>query len=135
VVADEVRSLASRTQASTEEIRTMIERLQRGGKEASSQMEHNKRGALESVESAKHAGEMLRTVLQSVAQISEFNTQIASAASQQRQVSNALSESIESIKRSGEESSMYSQETMNSCEELNRLTSDLYNRLNRYRVD
>ena len=131
VVADEVRSLASRTQASTEEIRTMIERLQRGGKEASSQMEHNKRGALESVESAKHAGEMLRTVLQSVAQISEFNTQIASAASQQRQVSNALSESIESIKRSGEESSMYSQETMNSCEELNRLTSDLYNRLNR----
>lgn len=135
VVADEVRSLASRTQASTEEIRTMIERLQRGGCEASVQMENNQRGALKSVESAKQAGKMLTAVLESVAQISEFNTQIARAANQQRQVSSELSQNIESIKHSGEESISYSNETMHSCEEMNRLTAELNQRLSRYRVE
>ncbi len=135
VVADEVRSLASRTQASTEEIRTMIERLQRGGKDASEQMSNNKRGALESVNSAKHAGEMLTSVLESVRQISDYNTQIASAADQQRQVSNEVSQNIESIKRSGEESTSYSQATMESCKQLSHLADQLNSKLGKYRVD
>ena len=135
VVADEVRSLASRTQSSTEEIRTMIERLQRGGKEASAQMENNKRGALESVNSAKHAGQMLSSVLEAVRQISDFNTQIASAANQQRQVSNEVSQNIESIKKSGEESASYSQATMESCDQLSKLADQLNGKLSKYRVE
>ncbi|MBM6549474.1 Cache 3/Cache 2 fusion domain-containing protein [Marinomonas ostreistagni] len=135
VVADEVRSLASRTQASTEEIREMIERLQRGGREASTQMESNKKGALESVESAKHAGTMLENVLESVRMISEFNTQIASAAGQQRQVSNELSQNIESIKRAGEDSSTYSLQTMEASKQLNALAQNLNNQLGSYKTD
>lgn len=134
VVADEVRSLASRTQVSTEEIRDTIERLQRGGKEASAQMENNKRGALESVESAKSAGQMLGAALDAVVQISDFNTQISSAAGQQREVASELGENIESIKQSGNESSMYSNDTMELCNELRRLVDQLNSKLDHYRV-
>lgn len=135
VVADEVRSLASRTQASTEEIREMIERLQRGGQQASSQMENNKKGALESVDSAKQAGEMLENVLESVRMISEFNTQIASAAGQQRQVSNELSQNIESIKQAGEDSSTYSMQTREASKQLKTLAQSLSGQLNSYKTD
>ena len=127
--------LTGRTQASTEEIRTMIERLQRSGQQASTQMESNKKGALESVVSAKEAGAMLENVLESVRLISEFNTQISSAAGQQRQVSNELSQNIESIKAAGEESSMYSSQTSQACEQLNVLADSLNEQLKVYKTE
>merc|ERR1712000_732464 len=63
VVADEVRSLASRTQASTEEINTMVERLQQGSRDASERMQSNKDNAFATVEVTQKAGETLQKAL------------------------------------------------------------------------
>ena len=69
VVADEVRSLASRTQSSTEEIRIMIERLQQGSREAASKMNRNKDTAFNTLEVTKNAGVSLEQALGAVALI------------------------------------------------------------------
>merc|ERR1712137_748649 len=69
VVADEVRSLASRTQSSTEEIRVMIERLQQGSREAADKMQQNKDNAFATVQVTQNAGESLEKSLHAVATI------------------------------------------------------------------
>lgn len=134
VVSDEVRSLASRTQSSTEEIRGMIERLQNSAGQASSQMEVNKRSALENVESARMAGNTLNEVLEAVRRISEFNSAIASSAEQQQRVADEVNQSIESIRQGGEQSAEFSQRTSEACQRLSDLARQLDQQLSQYRV-
>jgi methyl-accepting chemotaxis protein len=97
VVADEVRSLASRTQKSTEEIRIMIEKLQTGSKEASSAMAANKVSALDTVESTSKTGEVLHKALMAVDEIRILNRATASMASQQKEVSIDIKQRIDSV--------------------------------------
>lgn len=97
VVADEVRTLASRTQQSTQEIQGMIERLQGGAREAVSVMEGGKKCVQQSVEKANRAGESLESITRAVAAISHLNTQIAGEAEQQRSVAEEINSSIVNI--------------------------------------
>ncbi len=134
VVADEVRSLASRTQVSTEEIRSTVERLQNSGKQATKQMEENRKVALNNLEHAKIAGSALQEVLVAVRHIAERNTDIASAATQQHQACEEVSESIEGIKNVGELSASYAQETYEACRKLAVMAEDLSDKLAHYKV-
>ncbi|MDH5572631.1 MAG: methyl-accepting chemotaxis protein, partial [Gammaproteobacteria bacterium] len=79
VVADEVRSLAQRTQESTAEIQKMIETLQTGAHDAVQVMDNGRDQAKLSVEQAAKAGESLESITDAVTRISEMNTQIARA--------------------------------------------------------
>ncbi|MDH5184682.1 MAG: methyl-accepting chemotaxis protein, partial [Gammaproteobacteria bacterium] len=79
VVADEVRTLASRTQASTAEIQQMIERLQASTKEAVSAMQAGQVKATESVEKSAIAGTTLGDITRAVSSITDMNIQIAGA--------------------------------------------------------
>ncbi len=83
VVADEVRTLASRTQESTKEIEEMIERLQQASNQAVSVMSEGKEQAQHSVSQASLAGKSLSTISSAVAMIAEMNAKIADLATEQ----------------------------------------------------
>lgn len=94
VVADEVRSLASRTQESIEQINQTISTLQQVASEAVQSMANNQNNTQEAVAMATDAREALNAVLSSVGQIQDMNTQIATAAEQQNAVVQEINQSV-----------------------------------------
>ena len=98
VVADEVRSLAKRTQDSTMEIQGMIERLQNGAQKAASVMSASRTQAENGASQALEAGQALATITGANREISEMAIQIASAAEQQAAVAHDISQRIEMIR-------------------------------------
>ncbi|UTA49573.1 methyl-accepting chemotaxis protein [Simiduia sp. 21SJ11W-1] len=84
VVADEVRTLASRTQESTHEIQTVIEQLQSAAREAVQVMETGKAGAKRSVDQASDTGHSLDAITSKVTSITDMNQQIAAATEEQQ---------------------------------------------------
>lgn len=97
VVADEVRSLASRTQQSTGQIQEMIERLQAGAEQAVKVMQASKESSEGTILSASAATESLHEILAAIAKMNEMNTQIATAATQQSSVSEEVNLNIQKI--------------------------------------
>lgn len=128
VVADEVRSLAQRTQESTNEIRDMVEQLQRGAHEAVQAMETGQEKAKNSVEQVTQAGTALDTINEAIAKISEMNSQIASVSEEQQAVAQTVDEKISRIGEvanssvdGADKTSTMSQELANLSEELKKL--------------
>ncbi|MGF1771522.1 methyl-accepting chemotaxis protein [Vibrio wakamikoensis] len=97
VVADEVRSLASKTQESTGDIQTMIERLQEGTSVVVHAMESSRSTSEKTISLVQSASTALGEISSSVGIINEMNTHIATAASQQTSVSGELNASIQKI--------------------------------------
>ncbi|MEM7027128.1 MAG: methyl-accepting chemotaxis protein [Pseudomonadota bacterium] len=134
VVADEVRTLASRTQQSTQEINEMIERLQSGANEAVDVMEHGRSKAEASVDQAAKAGQALETITHVVDNIKVMNMQIASAAEQQSSTAEEINRNIVNISDIAQETSSGSQQTSNASDELARLAADLQSQVNKFKV-
>ena len=102
VVADEVRSLASRTQESTEEIQSVIEQLQKTARTITVVMDQGQVKAKESVAKAAETGESLRNISDGVETIMQMNMHIASATEQQQQTSSSIQHSVDEIRGSAE---------------------------------
>ncbi len=97
VVADEVRSLASKTQDSTGEIQNMIEKLQNGAQQAVKVMTSSQTNSEETVQQADIAGNSLDAIVGSIDVINDMNIQIATAATQQSQVSEDVNVNVQHI--------------------------------------
>ncbi|MDN2665978.1 methyl-accepting chemotaxis protein [Vibrio sp. 14N.309.X.WAT.E.F5] len=100
VVADEVRALASKTQDSTGEIQSMIERLEVGAKQAVGVMNESKISGEKTIVQAGTAASSLSEIRNSIGMMNEMNTQIATAASQQSQVSEEVNKNVQRIAES-----------------------------------
>ncbi len=134
VVADEVRTLASRTQQSTREINDMIERLQNGANQAVSVMEMGRAKAEESVAQAAKAGEALQSITGVVDKIKSMNMQIASAAEEQSATAEEINRNIVNISEVAQETASGSQQTASASDELARLASDLQGQVGKFKI-
>lgn len=134
VVADEVRTLASRTQESTEEINNMIGRLQKGANSAVDVMESSFQRAQGTVEQAAKAGTSLDGITSSVATISEMNIQIANAAKEQSSVAEEINKNIIEINGIAEETTQGSQHITAASVELNNLANQLTDLVGQFKV-
>lgn len=125
VVADEVRTLASRTQNSTHEIKEIIESLQKLSAEAVDVMHESIAQSQRGVEQTNLAGNNIESIVGSVSKINEMNAQIADASEQQNEVCAGVNESISAIADVSHETVSGSQKTAEACEQLSELAAEL----------
>ncbi|UUI62563.1 methyl-accepting chemotaxis protein [Aeromonas salmonicida] len=132
VVADEVRSLAQRTQDSTAEISKMIELLQSRAAEAGSAMQLSRQQMQASVGLARDAGSSIDTINGAVTQITDMNTLIATATEEQNAVTEELNRSIVNIHNAADENAQGAQQTAQACVELSKLATSLHHMTQRF---
>ena len=125
VVADEVRTLASRTQESTSEIQTMIEQLQARSKKASQVMAANHTSVQTSVEQTSLVNGALSKIDKAVEQINIMNYEIVSATQQQRSVTDEALSNVIQIETLAEACAVSANEISISTDELTKLASEL----------
>lgn len=134
VVADEVRTLAGRTQQSTQEIEGMIEKLQGGARNAVSAMEIGREQAKVGVDHTRQAGEALSAITRAVKTIKEMNTQIASAAEEQSATADQMNENIVRINQLAEQTAGSSTQSTGASDELAKLATGLQALVGQFRV-
>ncbi|MCK8082118.1 MULTISPECIES: methyl-accepting chemotaxis protein [unclassified Vibrio] len=134
VVADEVRSLAARTQGSTSEIQSIIEQLQMG---TQSTVEAMKQGQIEAdncVNQANKASMALEEITNAISVINDMNMQIASASEQQSTVAEDINRNVVNVKRIAEENSLAAHQTNSSSTEIARLAEGLGQLVSEFKV-
>ncbi len=134
VVADEVRSLAQRTQQSAEEIEELISGLHRGTQQVADIMDNSRSLTDNSVQLTRRAGEALAGITRTVSVIQEMNPQIAAAAEEQTAVAEEINRSVLKVKDVSEQTWAASQETASASVELARLGTDLQVWVGKFKV-
>jgi methyl-accepting chemotaxis protein len=132
VVADEVRTLASKTQESTSEIQEMIERLQSGTLEAVKVMKTSTHEAQNSVAETAKAGESLSKITDAVSVINDMSSHIASAADEQSAVSREMHENVLSISQAADQTAQGASENLAASQEMATLAENLQRLVGRF---
>ena len=134
VVADEVRSLAGRTQTSAAEIQQMIEELQIGARESVTTMTESQQHSEESVSIANLAGKRLSSVTQRIGEIDNVNQSVAAATEEQTSVVEALYVDITEINTLNQQGVENLQSTLRACTELERQADRLNQLVGSFRI-
>lgn len=134
VVADEVRTLASRTQESTREIESIIGSLQSRTTDIVKNMASCRTQGRESAEQAASAGKMLEEITQDVNMIMEMNTAIASAIQEQSAVASEVNQHVVSIRDVAEQSGVSAHHNAQMSEELSAQANTLDSAVSRFIV-
>ncbi len=134
VVADEVRTLAGRTQESTQEINHIVENLQRGAQNAVKVIEQNVERTDKTAAQALNAGKALETISLAVQNISNMNLQIATAAEEQTAVSEEISRNIENIHSISVDTSKGSDESAQASQSMNDVAVELQTLVSEFKI-
>lgn len=135
VVADEVRKLAERTTTATKQISVMIKQIQSDTSEAVVSIEAGNEEVKRGREEANKAGESLKQIINASNHVVDDINQIATAAEEQSATSEQISKNIESINNVTQESAAGIQSIARAAEDLNKLTLNLENLVNKFKLD
>ena len=133
-MADEVRTLANRTQQSTEEIQAMIETLQSGTLKAVKVMDSSRKQVDHSVQQAMLAGAALDSITSAMATISDMSFQISNAASQQSIVADQINENVATINRTAQDTAHSASDAASNSADLVKLSEKLQNLVVRFKI-
>jgi methyl-accepting chemotaxis protein len=134
VVADEVRTLASRTHKSTLEIHEMINQIQSGTREAVSVMHDSQQSVERSVQQAAQAGDSIGAITRAVAAINDMNAQIASASEEQGAVAEEINRNIVNISAEADRSTNSAELCFAESERMAQLADELKRLVAQYRI-
>jgi methyl-accepting chemotaxis protein len=134
VVADEVRTLAYRTQESTREIEQMIASVQSTAEQAVDSMRSSTTRAQGTLEITQASGAVLEDIFAAIGQINERNLVIASAAEEQAQVAREVDSNLVAIRDLSAQSAAGALQTNAASHELSRLAAELSGLVGRFRT-
>ena len=134
VVADEVRTLAQKTQDSTGEIENLIATLQSGADSAVTAMNSSQTTTSKTIDQATEAGQSLELITSSVETINRMNTQIATTALQQGQVASEVNQNISRISDISEQSAQASNEMAAASDQVARLGEQLNALMRQFKI-
>jgi len=134
VVADEVRTLATRTHDATQEIQSMIEALQKQAQSAATIMNQSQDGVNSSVTEAALAGESLTAITKSIKTINTMNEQIATSANEQSIVAGEIRQNIEAINDVTGQTTQHTEQIALTSQRLSSLSSQLKEMMEKFKV-
>ena len=134
VVADEVRTLAQRTQSATEEIEAIIVKVQGRAEEAVGAIQTAEKKTASSVKSVEESAAALSTISGSVGVINRMNAQIATSSAEQSHVAENISRKIGDISSVAQDAAGHARDTQDASRQLARLAEELENLVSQFRV-
>ncbi|WP_460101235.1 methyl-accepting chemotaxis protein [Pseudomonas sp. H3_C08] len=134
VVADEVRTLARRTQASTDEIQQMIGSLKQGAENAVSSMRTGQAATGTGVESSQRTGASLTAITGQVERISDINHQVATATEEQSAVTEEINRNVQGISDLARATAGEVRACREDCQMLQRLADDLARQMGGFKL-
>ena len=127
VVADEVRKLAQRTQESTAEIQEIISSLQKGTHQVVNEMEHSTQLASDSLERSAQTDSALEIIYQAINEISEMNSLVATAVTQQSVAANEVTQNMTEIRNTIDQTMHTTSDAHDASEEVKQVAEQIHN--------